>query len=133
LRPPPFNLRKELLLFEERSATKNNNNVLQLWLFCKRQLPWFIHGAPRHPEQPEQQQRSSHNSENQVTAYNTQVEEDPVALLYNMAFVQIPAVVARIVYIYNLSQGRPLIVDLGDGAFEINPLVVGGALFVFLR
>jgi len=62
---------------------------------------------------------------------------DPAAGLYNMIFVRLPVIVSGVVYVYNLSTGHPLIVDLGivgdDGAFELSPILVGTIFWIILR
>jgi len=111
LRPPAFNLRKESLLFDERSTTKKKNNVLRFWQFCKQRLPRLVHGAR--------------------TA--TSADDNPMAALYNMAFVRLPTILAGIIYTCNLANGHPLILDFGDGPLEMNPLLVAAVLYILLR
>ena len=110
LQPPYFNLRKESLLFDENAATHKNNNVRRLWESCQTNLPQIIHGARRD---------------------NTTI--DPLGAIYNMIFVRIPIIVAGLFYLKNELTGYPLIVDFGDGAFEMPPLVVAGIVYVLLR
>lgn len=112
LRPPTFNLRKESLLFDENAATRQNNNVRRLWLACQKHLPHVVHGTRVDDEKQ---------------------QPEPLDAIYNMLFVRIPAIVAGLVYCYNLSTGHPLVVDLGDGAFEMNPVLVVAALYILLR
>lgn len=107
LRPPPINLRKESILFDSNSATMANNNVLRAWQFIRRRFPLLLTG--------------------------TQSDENPWGALYNTFFVRLPTLVAGGVYGKNLVQGHPLIVDLGDGPFEVHPLVVLGILGTILR
>jgi hypothetical protein len=108
LQPPPFNLRKESLLFDENATTRQDSNVRRLWLACQQNLPQIVHGS------------------------REGIDPEPLGALYNVMFVRIPAIVAGIVYCYNFSTGHPLIVDLGDGAFEMHPIIVVGALYVLL-
>lgn len=108
LQPPLYNLRKESLLFDENAATRKNNNAVKLWSFCKKNLPRVVHGA------------------------REGIGPEPIGALYNMLFVRLPAIAAGIVYAFNLSTGHPLIVDLGDGGFEMSPLVVGFVLYILL-
>jgi len=114
LQPPVFNLRRESLLFDENATTLQDNNVQRLWDACYRNLPYVVHGA-----RPER---------NGVT--------DPLAALYNMIFVRLPVLGAGLIYAYNQASGHPLIVDLGivgDGAFELSPLLVALLLWIILR
>ena len=108
LMPPVFNLRKESLLFDENAATRQNNNVRRLWLACQKPLPRVVHGK------------------------REGIEPEPLGALYNMLCVRIPAIVAGMVYGFNVSTGHPLIVDLGDGAFEMHPIIVAAVLYVLL-
>lgn len=108
LQPPAFNLRKESLLFDENATTRQNNNVRRLWLACRQHLPRVVHGA------------------------REGFEPEPLSALYNMITVRIPAIVAGLVYYYNLFVGHPLIVDFGDGAFEIHPVIVASVLYMLL-
>jgi hypothetical protein len=107
-KPTVFNLRKESLLFDENAATRQNNNVRRLWLACQKHLPRVVHGK------------------------REGIEPEPLGALYNMLCVRIPAIVAGMVYGFNVSTGHPLIVDLGDGAFEMHPIIVATVLYVLL-
>jgi hypothetical protein len=108
LQPPPFNLRKESLLFDENATTRQDSNVRRLWLACQQNLPQIVHGT------------------------REGIDPEPLGALYNVMFVRIPAIVAGIVYCYNFCTGHPLIVDVGDGAFEMQPIIVVGVLYVLL-
>ena len=110
LRPPAFNLRKESLLFDETSATKKNNNVLRFWQFCKQKLPRLVHGARE----------------------ATTADDNPIGALYNMAFVRIPVIATGMIYGINLANGHPLVMDFGDGPFEMNPILVAAMLYILL-
>lgn len=107
LRPPPVNLRKESILFDSNSATMANNNALRVWQFMRRRFPVVVTG--------------------------THSDENPWGAIYNTVLVRLPTLVAGVLYGKNLIQGHPLIVDLGDGPFEVHPLVVVGILGAILR
>jgi hypothetical protein len=107
LRPPPFNLRKESILFDANATTMANNNALQIWRFMRRRLPHVLTG--------------------------TQSDENPWGAIYNTLLVRFPTLVTGVLYGKNVVQGHPLIVDLGDGPFEVPPLVVFGILASILR
>ena len=108
---PFINLRPESLLFSENPATAANNTVLTLWNACKRRLPIIVTGAH----------------------FPDTADDNPLAGLYNMMLIRIPTIVAGIVYIQNLVQGHPLVVDFGDGPFEMSPVVVAATLYWILR
>mmetsp|Transcript_21530 Transcript_21530/g.44919 ORF Transcript_21530/g.44919 Transcript_21530/m.44919 type:complete len:196 (-) Transcript_21530:433-1020(-) len=112
LQRPLVSLKAESILFSENPSTISDNELLQLWKFCKRRLPYLLTGA---------------------TGEDTTSDENPLAGIYNMLLVRLPTVLAGCVYSSNLFQGHPLIVDMGDGPFVVNPLVVVGVLFVILR
>jgi len=112
LLPPQVNLRKESLLFGENSATHRRNNARRAWDFSKRRLPFLLTGA-RSP---------------------TTADDDPMAGLHNMAFVRLPTVLAGFLYCKSyLLEGRPFVVDAGDGPFEVNPIAVLTILYFVLR
>jgi hypothetical protein len=108
--PPAFNLRKESILFGENPTTQRDNNVSRLWRFCRQQLPYVMTGAR--------------------TAC---CDDNPIGALYNMLLVRIPCIAAGLVYSKNMIEGHPLIVDVGSGPFEMNPLIVFGVLYFILR
>lgn len=111
LTPPLVKFRKESLLFDESSASKYNNDALRLWRGLKSRLPQVLTGA------------------RQVDT----ADDNPLAGIYNMIFVRLPTVAAGFVYGKNLYQGHPLIVDVGNGPWEVNPLFVLATLYVILR
>lgn len=111
LTPPPVNLRKQSILFDDNATTQGNNNILKTWKSLKRTLPFLVTGA-----------RTAEMG-----------DEKPLAAIYNMIFVRLPAIVAAILYGKNLMLGHPLIVDFGDGPFALSPLVVFGIFYVLLR
>lgn len=107
LRPPPINLRKESILFDSNSATMAKNNALRVWQFMRRRLPLIVTG--------------------------THSDANPWGAMYNTLLVRLPTLGAGVVYAKNIIQGHPLIVDLGDGPFEVPSLVVLGILGTILR
>jgi hypothetical protein len=109
--PPAINFRKESILFGEKPATQQDNNSLRLWRFLKQKLPYVITGA-----------RTS-----------TACDDNPLGALYNMVLVRVPTISAGLVYSKNMIEGHPLIVDMGSGPFEMNPLIVFGVLLTILR
>jgi hypothetical protein len=109
--PPAFNLRRESILFGENPATQRDNNLSRLWRFCKQQLPYVVTGA-----------RTSQTC-----------DDNPIGALYNMLLVRIPCITAGLVFSKNMIESHPLIVDVGSGPFEMNPLIVFGVLYFILR
>lgn len=107
LRPPLINLRRESILFGTNSATMANNNVLSTWQWIRRRFPVLLTG--------------------------TRSDENPGGALYNTFLVRLPTLVAGVIYGKNLVQGHGLIVDLGGGPLEVNPLVVFAILGSVLR
>lgn len=111
LTPPPINLRKESILFGENPTTAVNNNALKLWMTLKERLPFVVTGARE----------------------NSKGDENPIGAIYNIIFVRLPVICAGLVYGKNLSEGHPLVVDIGEGPFTMSPLAVFAILFVILR
>jgi len=110
LRPPELNLSRESILFGENPSTKKNNSVLRLWRQMKATLPKIVTGA-----------------------WNDNCGEDnPAGALYNLAFVRLPVIGAFLVYVKNNATGHPLIVDIGNGPFEMSPVAVIGVLVLML-
>lgn len=152
LQPPIYNLQKESLLFDDTSATLYNNNMVRFWILCQRYLPRIVHGKRRKGKQ--QQQNNNNQSINQAyysttaTAQNTNskkqqqeidnndnndIDDHPIAYLYNMFFVRIPIIITGIFYMYQLLyQKHPFICDLGDGPFEVPAIIVLGVLYILL-
>lgn len=108
---PALTLRKESILFGENPATRSNSNALRAWRATKQCLPFLITGA-RTP--------------------NT-ADDNPVAGFYNMIFVRIPTLAAGLVYAKNALTGHPLVIDVGSGPTEVNPVLVAATLFIILR
>jgi len=107
LLPAPVSLRRQSILFGEDPETKKNNSILNLWIVMQDRLPYLITGGKS--------------------------TENPLDRIYNVAFVRIPTTVAGLIYGKNLFEGHPLVVDLGDGPFEVHPIFVAGTLFFILR
>lgn len=106
LAPPPINLSRDSILFSENPSTKSNNAVLDLWRSCKVNLPAVITGHWPWKEDPDF------------------ADDNPIGGLYNIAFVRMPVIVVGFVYGKNLLEGYPLVMDIGNGPFEMSPLVV---------
>ena len=113
LTPPPINIARNSILFSENPATKRNNAFSQLWKMCLRNLPPIFTGAWPWRDAS-------------IT------ERNPVGALYNMMLVRIPTVGIGAVYAKNLWEGHPLIMDFGQGAFEMSPVVVLSVLALIL-
>lgn len=113
LRPPLVNLRKESILFGQSPATVANNNMLKAWKFFTTYFPYVITGV-----KPQ-------------TANDQTVS--PIGGMYNIFFVRVPTILAGLLYLQNLALGYPLVMDLGYGSFEVNPFIVGSALYILLR
>ena len=62
----------------------------------------------------------------------TAADENPMGGLFNMMFIRIPILLSGVFYIVNLVSGHPLIMDIGSGPFEVNPVVVAGVLYLML-
>jgi len=129
LEHPLFNLRKESLLFDDTATTKRSNNIRRLWIFCKEHLPRVVHGAPTTATV---RSGDSKSAEDAAAAAAAIVDNNPMGALLNMAFIRIPAIAAGLLYALNVSHGHPLVVDLGNGPFAMNPAIVGAVLYLLL-
>lgn len=110
----PVNLKRDSILFSENPSTlKRNNPAQDTWQLAKRYLPAVITGA--------WSWRSADLA-----------DQNPVGALYNLAFVRIPMCCVGVVYISNLFQKHPLVMDVGDGPFVMSPLVVVAVLAFIL-
>eukprot|EP00548_Thalassiothrix_antarctica_P002446 CAMPEP_0194144096 /NCGR_PEP_ID=MMETSP0152-20130528/13175_1 /TAXON_ID=1049557 /ORGANISM="Thalassiothrix antarctica, Strain L6-D1" /LENGTH=194 /DNA_ID=CAMNT_0038843787 /DNA_START=50 /DNA_END=634 /DNA_ORIENTATION=+ len=110
--PPPINIKKESILFDDSSATADNNNALKIWKGMKARFPRVLTGA------------SSSEIGN----------DNPIGAIYNTLFVRMPVVLSGILYSKNLFiDGHPLVVDFGEGPITMNPLIVFAFLYVFLK
>jgi hypothetical protein len=113
LTPPPINLARDSILFDENPSTRSNNGGLNLWQWCKTNLPAVFTGA--------------------WPWRDAQVADDnPIGGLYNIAFVRLPVILVGVVYTNNLIGGHPLVVDIGQGPFEMSPLAVFAVLALIL-
>lgn len=110
LKPPLINWRRESILFGTSPATQKNNNALRLWRHLKSTLPPLITGAYR----------------------KTTADENPIGALFNMLFIRMPILAAGVLYIVNQVNGHPLVMDVGSGPFEVNPVLVAGVLYLML-
>eukprot|EP00429_Kryptoperidinium_foliaceum_P003043 CAMPEP_0176016284 /NCGR_PEP_ID=MMETSP0120_2-20121206/7770_1 /TAXON_ID=160619 /ORGANISM="Kryptoperidinium foliaceum, Strain CCMP 1326" /LENGTH=197 /DNA_ID=CAMNT_0017349273 /DNA_START=116 /DNA_END=709 /DNA_ORIENTATION=+ len=113
LTPPPVNFARDSILFSDNPATKRNNAAVEAWSICRKNLPPVFTGTwPwRDPN---------------IT------ERDPLGALYNMFVVRIPTMGIGVVYIKNLVEGHPLVMDFGHGPFEMSPLIVFSVLAFIL-
>lgn len=109
LEPPPINLKRGSILFDENPQTKRNNDILTFWKMTRTNLPKFVTGAWR----------------------DDTGDDNPVGALYNMAFVRLPIILAFIGYVKNYTDGHPLYVDFGNGPFEFAP-IAGIALLLLM-
>lgn len=110
LEPPPINLRRGSILFDENPQTKRNNDVLTLWKMTRTNLPKFVTGAWR----------------------NDTGDDNPLGALYNMAFVRLPIILAFAGYVKNNIDGHPLFVDFGSGPLEFAPIAATALLILML-
>jgi hypothetical protein len=113
LLPPTVNFAKDSVLFSENPATQRNNPLLKFWRRVKSTVPPIVTGA--------WPWRDPHLA-----------DEDPMSAFYNICFVRLPVIVMGLVYTNNLVSDHPLIMDYGDGPFEVSPLIVYGVLAVVL-
>lgn len=113
LTPPEINWARDSILFSENPATKRNNAVVETWRLCRLYLPPVFTGtwSWRDPG---------------IT------DRNPLGAIYNMIVVRIPTMGISVVYIKNLLEGHPLIMDFGQGAFEMSPVVVLSVLALIL-
>jgi hypothetical protein len=134
--PPTINLKRESILFGENPETRRNNIFLATWKDAKATLPPIITGV-RQQQPPLPPPHLDDETQPAIMTDTTTLppldEGDPVALLYNMVFVRGPTIAAGLVYAKNVITGHPLIVDIGDGPFEVSPIIVLGVLYAILR
>jgi hypothetical protein len=113
LTPPPINWARDSILFSENPATARNNGVVETWRLCKEYLPPVFTGT--------------------WSWRDTSItDRNPLGAIYNMLVVRIPTMGIGFVYIKNLTEGHPLIMDIGQGAFEMSPVVVLSVLALIL-
>lgn len=114
LTPPPINWSRDSILFSENPATKRNNNAaLDIWNWCQRSLPPPVTGVWPWREAD-------------------RIAGDPLGAIYNMMVVRVPVLVVGLVYFKNLWESHPLIMDIGQGPFEVSPIVVFSVLAFIL-
>lgn len=113
LTPPSVNLVRDSILFSDNPSTQRNNSALDAWNSSKSNLPAFLTGAWPWRDL-------------------SVADKDPVGALYNMAMVRMPVVLVGILYGKNLIEGHPLVMDIGDGPFVMNPLIVIAVLGIIL-
>jgi len=111
--PPTVSFSRNSILFSENPVTQRNNEVLTFWRGVKKFVPPFITGAwPwRDPYLG---------------------EANPLDAFYNIIFVRLPIVAMGFIYAKNLKEGHPLIMDYGDGPFEMSPIIVFAVLAIVL-
>ncbi len=113
LTPPPINWARDSILFSDNPATKRNNAAVDAWRLCRLYLPPVFTGT--------------------WSWRDTNItEKNPLGALYNMIVVRIPTMGIGLVYIKNLVDGHPLIMDFGQGAFEMSPIAVFAVLALIL-
>jgi hypothetical protein len=111
LMPPSVSFTRNSVLFGENPPTQRNNRPLWLWRGAKSILPPFATGAWD----------------------EGMGDATPVEHLYNLLFVRMPTILMGILYMRNLSMGHPLVMNFGDGSFEVPLLVVLCVFLVILR
>ena len=111
LTPPYVSFTRNSVLFGENPPTQRSNGPLWLWQGAKKILPPFVTGAWE----------------------VSKGDKKPVEHLYNLLFVRVPVVLVGILYLRNLILGHPLVMNYGDGFFEVPPLVVLGVFLLILR
>merc|ERR1719469_1087134 len=113
LTPPAINFGRDSILFSENPATKQNDALINFWKSCKTNLPAVLTGA-----------RSWRSTE--------VADGNPIGAIYNMVFVRMPVIGVTVVYIQNLLHGHPLVMDIGQGPFEVGPFIVLSVLAFIL-
>ena len=126
LTPPTINLSRDSILFSKNPSTKRKNPLVHFWKLCKTNLPPIVTGA--WPWKEKQQQQRSTTQDN-VIVY---ADDNPIGAIYNMAFVRMPVIGILIAYAFNLLHGHPLIMDIGQGPFEVSPFIVFSVLAFIL-
>jgi hypothetical protein len=113
LTPPTVNLVRDSILFSENPSTLRNNSALDAWKAVKSNWPAVLTGAWPWKDL-------------------SVADKDPVGALYNIAMVRMPVVLVGLLYGKNLIEGHPLVMDIGDGPFVMNPLIVICVLGIIL-
>lgn len=111
--PPAVSFSRNSVLFSEKPVTQRNNDVLDFWRGLKNKVPAVVTGAwPwRDP---------------------FFADENPMGAIYNICFVRMPVIAVGLLYVKNLTEHHPLIMDYGNGPLEISPLIVLGVLALIL-
>lgn len=112
LTPPSVSFSRHSILFGDDPPTQRNNAPLRFWRGTKSALPPIVTGAWRD---------------------DGMGDKKPLENIYNLTFVRFPTFCCLLVYVRNLLMGHPLVMDIGDGMFEVPPVVVFGVLFAILR
>lgn len=129
LSPPSLDINKDSILFSPNPSTKRNNDALVLWKFCKQNLPPVFTGAwPWRGNNGNSNPRDG----SQQKGINTLANDNPFGGFYNMLFVRLPVILAGMLYVRNLLDGYPLVLNIGLGPFEPNPLIVFAVLAIIL-
>jgi hypothetical protein len=118
LTPPPVNFARNSILFSDNPSTKQRNNpVLDLWIFCRTYAPAVVTGTWPWRDV-------------------NRMDGQPLASLYNMAFVRLPILSVGVVYWKNLLlDGHDLVMDfglIGNGPQVMNPVLVTTVLCIIL-
>ena len=112
LTPPSVSFSRNSMLFGDNPPSQLSNGPLKLWRGTKSILPPLVTGA---------------------WDDDTRGDKKPVEHLYNLAFVRAPTVLMGIVYIRNIILGHGLMMNVGDGFFEVPPVLVFAVIAVILR
>mmetsp|Transcript_6888 Transcript_6888/g.12468 ORF Transcript_6888/g.12468 Transcript_6888/m.12468 type:complete len:151 (-) Transcript_6888:206-658(-) len=118
LSPPSVSFSRNSILFGDDPPTQRNNAPLRFWQGTKSLLPPIITGA-----------WGDDGGGGDVGKGDTK----PVEHLYNLLFVRFPTVCCMVVYVRNIMNGQPLVMDLGEGMFEVSPVIVFAVFLAILR
>ena len=118
LTPPPVNFARNSILFSENPSTKlRNNPPLAVWKFSRTYLPAVLTGAWPWRDINE-------------------LDERPLAALYNALLVRLPVLVVTVSYLYQkIAEGHDLVIDLGfdsSGPQAVPPILVVTVLVLIL-
>mmetsp|Transcript_833 Transcript_833/g.1281 ORF Transcript_833/g.1281 Transcript_833/m.1281 type:complete len:192 (-) Transcript_833:274-849(-) len=95
---------------DDDEMNKAEDIPLVVWREVKSSLPRFVHGAKE----------------------TDSGDDNPLGCIYNLIFVRVPVIGAGVVYAKNLLSGYPLVIDVGQGPFEVNSFFVAACLWVLL-
>mmetsp|Transcript_15990 Transcript_15990/g.34541 ORF Transcript_15990/g.34541 Transcript_15990/m.34541 type:complete len:221 (+) Transcript_15990:139-801(+) len=127
LTPPSVSFSRNSILFGDNPPTQRNNAPLRLWQGTKSLLPPIITGAW------EDGDGGTDDDGNGKGRRIGKGDTKPVEHLYNLLFVRFPTVCCMVVYVRNILNGQPLVMDLGEGMFEVPPVIVFGVFLAILR